>query len=234
MVPASPGLFIVGTDTGVGKTAVSVAVLRWLAGAGLRVGAYKPVATGIAAADAPGGDPLLLWEAARRPRSPQAVCPQVFAAPISPPRSSQAEGRQVDDHLLRTGLDAWSGSDVVVVEGAGGLFSPLSAETVGADLARDLQLPVVIVDAARLGGIGRTLCCVRAARSEGLRIAACVFSEGSAVAYDSDSQRRVARQTADDLAALVPGVPVTILWHNASSFDPPIDWWQIAVAGRGS
>ena len=75
------GLFIAGTDTGVGKTAVSAAVLRWLGGAGRRVGTYKPVATGIAAADTPGGDPFLLWEAAGRPLSPEAVCPQVFAAP---------------------------------------------------------------------------------------------------------------------------------------------------------
>ena len=228
------GLFIAGTDTGVGKTAVSAAVLRWLGGAGRRVGTYKPVATGIAAADTPGGDPFLLWAAAGRPLSPEAVCPQVFAAPISPPRSSQAEGRRVDDKLLRAGLDVWSDWEVIVVEGAGGLFSPLGNSTIGADLARDLQLPVVIVDAARLGGIGRTLCCVRAARAEGLRIAACVFSEVSPNSEDPDGQRRVAQQTATDLATLVPDVPVTVLWHGASRFDPPIDWWQVALAGTGS
>jgi dethiobiotin synthetase len=227
-----PGLFVVGTDTGVGKTAVAVGILRWLVATGRRVGAYKPVATGITTADAPGGDPFLLWEAADRPLSPRLVCPQVFAAPLSPPRSSRAEGRQVNDQLLREGLAAWRDSQAIVVEGAGGLFSPLGEATLGADLARDLRLPVVIVDAARLGGIGRTLCCVRAARAEGLHVAACVFSEVVPPASLPEDSRAIARHTAADLAALLPGLPVTSLWHGDHSFDPPIDWWRAALTGR--
>lgn len=222
---------MVGTDTGVGKTAVAAGILRALVQAGRQVGAYKPVATGIATAVEPGGDPTLLWEAASRPRSPREVCPQVFAAPLSPPRSSRAEGRTVDDALLRTGLIAWQSMEVVVVEGAGGLFSPLGHQTLGVDLARDLGLPLVIVDAARLGGIGRTLCTARAARAEGLLIAACVFSEVAAPAggRSSEPDRSIARQTAADLAALLPEVPVTVLWHDAAEFDPPLDWWSLAT-----
>ncbi|MFM1903030.1 MAG: hypothetical protein RLZZ440_930 [Planctomycetota bacterium] len=227
------GLFVVGTDTGVGKTAAAAAILRELVKAGRRVGAYKPVASGIGSADAPDGDPLLLWEAAGRPRSPREVCPQVFKAPLSPPRSSEAEGLRVDDTLLRTGLRAWQDSEIVIVEGAGGLFSPLSHTTLGADLARDLRLPLVIVDAARLGGIGRTLCAARAAQAEGLEVRACVFSEVRDPAVPAAEQdRRIARQTANDLAALLPAVAVTILWHDATGFDPPVDWWGLA-AGVG-
>ena len=225
------GLFVVGTDTDVGKTAAAAALVRWLVAAGREVGVYKPVATGIHAADAPGGDPLLLWEAAGRPLAPEAVCPQVFRAPLSPPRSSRAEGRHVDDHLLRTGIEAWSGCEIVVVEGAGGLFSPLGKTTLGADLARDLGLPLVIVDAARLGGIGRTLCAVRAARAEGLCVAACVFSQVSPATTHPAGEEALVQDTAADLAALVPDVPVTILWHGARSFDPPIDWWRAAMLG---
>lgn len=226
----APGLFVVGTDTGVGKTAVAAAILRALVQSGRRVAAYKPVATGIATAAEPEGDPVRLWEAAGRPFSPREVCPQVFAAPLSPPRSSLAEGRRVDDALLRTGLAAWQSMEFVVVEGAGGLFSPLGHQTLGVDLARDLGLPLVIVDAARLGGIGRTLCAARAARAEGLLIAACVFSEVAAPAGGpSDPDRSIARQTAADLAALVPEIPVTILWHDAAEFDPLLDWWAVAM-----
>lgn len=226
----APGFFVVGTDTGVGKTAVAAGILRSLVQSGRRVGGYKPVASGIATATDPGGDPVRLWEAAGRPLSPHEVCPQVFAAPLSPPRSSLAEGRRVDDALLRTGLTAWQSMDVVVVEGAGGLFSPLGHATLGVDLARDFGLPLVIVDAARLGGIGRTLCAARAARAEGLLIAACVFSEVAAPAGGpGDPDRSVARQTATDLAALLPEVPVTILWHDAAEFDPPLDWWAVAT-----
>lgn len=224
------GVFVVGTDTGVGKTAVAAGILQAVVRSGRRVGAYKPVATGIATAAEPMGDPARLWEAAGRPLSPQEVCPQVFAAPLSPPRSSLAEGRQVDDALLRTGLAAWHSIEFLVVEGAGGLFSPLGHQTLGVDLARDLGLPLVIVDAARLGGIGRTLCAARAARAEGLRIAACVFSEVAAPAGGpSDPDRSIARQTAADLADLLPEVPVTILWHGAAEFDPPLDWWALAA-----
>lgn len=226
----APGLFVVGTDTGVGKTAVAAGILRSLVRSGRRVGAYKPVATGIATATEPGGDPARLWEAAGRPRSIHEVCPQVFAAPLSPPRSSLAEGRAVDDALLRTGLIPWQSMEAMLVEGAGGLFSPLGHQTLGVDLARDLALPLVIVDAARLGGIGRTLCTARAARAEGLTIAACVFSEVAAPSGGlGDPDRSIARQTAADLATLLPDVPVTVLWHDADEFDPPLDWWALAT-----
>lgn len=229
----SAGLFVVGTDTGVGKTAVAAAMLRQLAAEGHAVGAYKPVATGLPRLEAADGDPFLLWEAAGRPRTLADICPQVFKAAISPPRSGRAEGRRVDERLLRTGLDAWSSAEVVVVEGAGGLFSPLGEATLGVDLAREFGFPLVIVDAARLGGIGRMLCSVRAARAEGLAVAACVFSEVAASDPESEEQI-VARHTADDLAALVEHVPVTVLWHGTAEFDPPIDWWQVATSALRS
>ena len=154
--------FDTGTDTDVGKTAVAVALVRGLMRdglrSGLRVGVYKPVASGVPPGGAAGSDVARLWEAAGRPLSMEAVCPQMFSAMISPPRSARAEGRRVDDARLRSGFDAWRDvSDIVIVEGAGGLFSPLGDATLNSDLARDLDLPLVVVDAARLGAIGRTL-----------------------------------------------------------------------------
>lgn len=225
------GLFVVGTDTDVGKTAVAVAILRGLVAAGRRVAAYKPVASGIATAAEPGGDPERLWEAAGRVGEITAVCPQCFPAPLSPPRAAEAAGRTVNEPLLRAGLQAWRDHDIVVVEGAGGLFSPLARATLGADLAIEFGYPLVVVDAARLGAIGRTLATVRAARAAGLVVAACVLSHVAPPRGEFDDpagDSGIARANAADLKRLLPAMPVTLLPHGASGFDPLLDWWALA------
>jgi len=217
-----PGIFITGTDTDVGKTAVAVAVARQLVGCGVRVGVYKPVATGGL------GDAQALWEAAGRPLTLAAVCPQSFAAPISPPHSARAEARQVDEPLLERGLDPWrQASDFLIVEGAGGLFSPLSDAVSNADLAARLGLPLVVVDAARLGAIGRTLAAVTAARARGLVVAASVLSHTVPVDPgdpDPTSAGRIARDSAADLAARLAPLPVATLGHGARRIMPPLDF----------
>jgi dethiobiotin synthetase len=225
------GLFVVGTDTDVGKTAVAVAMLRGLVAAGRQVAAYKPVASGIAAAAEPGGDPERLWEAAGRVGAIAAVCPQCFPAPLSPPRAARVAGRMVDEPLLRAGLAAWRECEIVVVEGAGGLFSPLAARTLGADLAREFGYPLVVVDAARLGAIGRSLATVRAAQAAGLAVAACVLSQVApprGACDDPVGEAALAAANTVDLRQLLPGIPVTLLPHGASEFTPPLDWWALA------
>jgi dethiobiotin synthetase len=219
------GLFVTGTDTDVGKTAVACAIARQLVAAGTRVGVYKPAASGAGTA-AP--DVVRLWEAAGRPLTPAQVCPQSFAAPIAPPRSARAEGRVVDERLLRDGLEPWwTASDIVVVEGAGGLFSPLGDTLLNADLARELGLPLVVVDAARLGAIGRTLATVTAARASGLTVAAVVLSHTQPLTgslADPASAASIARDSAADLAARLAPLPVAVLAHDAARIDPAIDF----------
>lgn len=223
------GLYLAGTDTGVGKTAVAVAVVRQLVGAGVRVGVYKPVASGVSPDALAASDPGLLWEAAGRPLSPSAVCPQWFRAAIAPPRSARVEGRRVDESLLRSGIAPWvEASDFVVVEGAGGLYSPLGDVSLNVDLARDLALPLVIVDAARLGAVGRTLATVRAARADGLRVAAVVLSHadpaGGGDPHDPAAAENVGRYALDELSARLAPVPVGLLGHAARRVAPEIDW----------
>jgi dethiobiotin synthetase len=236
---AGSGLFVTGTDTDVGKTAVAVAIVRGLMRdglqSGLRVGVYKPVASGVPTGGAAGSDIARLWEAAGRPLSMEAVCPQRFEAAISPPRSALAEGRRIDETLLRSGFDAWrNASDIVIVEGAGGLFSPLGETTLNVDLARDLDLPLVVVDAARLGAIGRTLAVVRAARAEGLHVAAVVLSQiehsGNSPANPASPQA-IAIHSASDLAERLRPVPVTMLAHHATAIEPDLDWLTLARSG---
>lgn len=228
---AAAGLFLAGTDTDVGKTRVAAAILRTLRSAGSIVAAYKPVASGFASVDDERSDAWVLWDAAGRRGTPQDVCPQSFSAAIAPPSSARAEGRHVDERLLRSGfVTRLTAGDVVVVEAAGGLFSPIADETLGIDLARDFSLPLVVVDAARLGAIGRTLGIVRAARAEGLRLAAVVLSHTTPPGDDDGpaSPRTIAREAAAEIARRT-GVRVTILDHGAERMPPDIDWLALAT-----
>ena len=237
---AGCGLFVTGTDTDVGKTAVAVAIVQSLLQQrrhpGLRVGVYKPVASGAMPGSFPQSDAMRLWEAAGRPLSLEAVCPQRFAAPISPPRSARAAGHRVDERLLRDGFTVWrDSSDIVIVEGAGALFSPLGDATNNADLARDLDLPLVVVDTARLGAIGRTLAVVEAAAARGLRLAAVVLSHAEPLAGGADdpsSPRAIARDSASDVADLIRPVPVAVLGNDAAAIEPELDWLSLASCGR--
>jgi dethiobiotin synthetase len=163
------GLFITGTGTEVGKTYVAAMLARALAGQGEKVGVYKPVASGCSASDdgqLTCEDAMQLWQAAGRPGSLAAVCPQRFTAPLAPPRAAAEEGRQVDPLLLRQGFEPWRrNSTVVLVEGAGGLLSPLSDADDNATLAADLGLPLLVVVANELGAINAARQTVLAART---------------------------------------------------------------------
>jgi len=173
------GLFVTGTDTDVGKTFVGAIIVRSLTRQGYRVGVYKPVASGceIVGGELQSSDAVALWEAAGRPGLLSDVCPQRFAAPLAPNLAAAAEGRSVDPQLLRSGLESWADRcDLVVVEGAGGLFSPISQADFVVDLARELAYPVIIVAANRLGTINATILTIQAAERAGLRISGVVLN----------------------------------------------------------
>lgn len=230
----SPGLFLCGTDTDVGKTAVAVAIVRELFRQGVAVGVCKPVASGVGP---DGGDPQRLWEAAGCPGRLAEVCPQAFAAALAPARAAAAEGRAIDDAVLVDAVNVWRArSEFVVVEGAGGLYSPLSPRLLNADLARTLALPLVVCDDARLGAIGRTLAVVTAARSEGHPLAAVVLSQvadpGAAGEEDPQSPTAIAISGLEDLRERLAPTPVLLLRHRAEQIEPAIDW-QLAACGAG-
>ena len=127
---------------------------------GKRVGVYKPVASGC---EMRGGklvspDAVALWEAAGQPGTLEQVCPQMFAAPLAPHLAARAEGRRVDAANCASGIDFWRETcDVVLVEGAGGLMSPISDDDYNADLAAEFGYPLVVVAANELGTINATL-----------------------------------------------------------------------------
>jgi len=162
-------LFITATDTDVGKTWVTAALARTLVAAGKSVGVYKPVASGCALN--PCGQPVsddaqALWHAAGRPRSLDDVCPQRFLAPLAPPLAAAEEGIAVNEELLVAGFEPWrAASEIVFVEGAGGLLSPLSANLNSLDLARALHLPLLVVAANRVGVMHQVLALLHSARA---------------------------------------------------------------------
>ncbi len=173
-------LFVTGTDTSVGKSWVASLILRQLRSDNVRIGAYKPVCSGAEILDdgtRVWPDPVALANAINWTGELDAICPQRFSIPVVPNVAARLEGREVSDSLLRTGLCRWEETaDYVVVEGAGGLLCPLSDRTTVADLAADLQTPLVIVAANRLGVINHTLLTVEVARSRGLKTAAVVLN----------------------------------------------------------
>ena len=217
------GLFITGTDTGVGKTAVAVAITAATRSTGIRVGVYKPVASGVVFDGS--SDVERLWMAAGKPRSLHAVCPQAFEAAIAPVQAALIEGKQVDETLLRDGLLSWQAcSDFLVVEGAGGLFSPLGRHSLNSDVARDLNFPLVIVDDARLGMIGRTLTTVRAAQAEGLQICKVVVSHTEPLNGSLDdpcSRARIVQDGIRELVERLEGIPVKELTYGSSVLTNP-------------
>lgn len=222
------GLFITGSDTGVGKTYVGALVARALRGAGYRVGVYKPVASGCRRI---GGrvvsdDARTLWEAAGRPGPLDRVCPQRFLAPLAPHLAARHEGKHLDLKRLRTGLDFWRHhADVVLVEGIGGLMSPLDDEHYVADLAYEFRLPLLVVVRNALGAINQTLQTLIAAATfrDGLEVAGIVLNNPTVPG--DDPSRATNRQ---ELAGrCVPPVLAEVPW-GASDFDTPVDWPAVA------
>lgn len=224
----TPGLFITGTDTGVGKTYVASLIVRALAAAGLRVGVYKPAASGCRRQDGLllSDDALALWNAAGRPGALAAVCPQCFAAPLAPHLAAQAQGETIDPVRLRRGLDYWRDrSDVVVIEGAGGLLSPLGDDEYVADLALDFGYPLVVVTANRLGTIHQTLATLVAAATfrGGLEVAGVILNEPGVRPTDESTASNY-----DELCRrCVPPVLARAAWQ-AEGFDRQVDWYALA------
>jgi dethiobiotin synthetase len=221
------GLFITGTGTGVGKTYVAALIAKALVKSGTRVGVYKPVASGCEFRDGKlvSPDAMSLWDAAERPATLEEVCPQMFAAPLAPHLAARAEGAHIDDALLRTGLEFWrSTSDVVIVEGAGGLMSPISDDGYNADLAAEFGYLLVIVAANQLGTINATLQTLIAAKSfrDGLRVAGVVLNSPTAANDDASTA-----SNRDELA-LRCDAPLLAEVAYGGGFEQEVDWWKLA------
>lgn len=168
------GLFVTGTDTGVGKTVVSVALLRLALRRGLRPIPFKPAETGCAPHPA---DARALWLAARPPVSEADVCLYALRLPAAPAQAAAAEGAHIDLQRIvdQAGVLAGKG-DLLIVEGAGGLLVPYAAGLTCADIAGRLSLPLLIVARTALGTVNHTALTLREAARASLDIAGVILN----------------------------------------------------------
>ncbi len=166
--------FVTGTDTGVGKTFVSCALLQALARRHPRVVGMKPVAAGLVQTpDGWDSEDAIALRAASTVRVPAALDnPVRLPDPLSPHLAAERAGTRIDiPHLAACQRELAQHADAMVVEGAGGFLVPLSPTLTGADLAQALGLPVLLVVGLRLGCLNHALLSAEAIRARGLTLA---------------------------------------------------------------
>lgn len=182
---APRGLFVTGTDTGVGKTLVACELIRRLRGRGVDACGMKPVETGVGP-DGP-QDALALRAAAGGGDPLDDVCPQRFALPAAPRVAAEVEGTGVDVARIDASFARLAARhECVIAEGAGGLLVPISDGVDMATLASRLGLPLLVVARARLGTINHTLLTLEVGRARGLGVAGVVVSRGEGPLSSAD------------------------------------------------
>jgi dethiobiotin synthetase len=173
--------FVTGTDTGVGKTLISCALLQGFAAQGKRAYGFKPVAAGC---DEHGHneDALALRAISTSQLTYEQVNPYCFAHAIAPHLAASAAGVKIEMPRIRTAFEALAGqADEVVVEGAGGYLVPLNDQYSFADIPRKLDIPLIVVVGMRLGCLNHALLTMAAIESHQLECAgwvANVLDEG--------------------------------------------------------
>ncbi len=171
---ASKGLFIAGTDTGVGKTLIACAMLHGFAARGLRVAGMKPVAAGAVRRRGVWhhDDVMQLCAAANVDAALASVNPYCFAPAIAPHIAAQEAGTTIRMAVIQKSyLRLERNTDLVVVEGVGGLLVPLGGRLNAVDIPVRLDLPVVLVVGLRLGCLNHALLTVAALQARGLHLA---------------------------------------------------------------
>jgi dethiobiotin synthetase len=187
--PPAEGLFILGTDTDVGKSYLGSRWVRQALECHIAIGAYKPVASGVS----PWGpeeamtlsdsqlDDGWRYHRALGGRYPlDWINPQRFPDPLAPEEAAKKIGKHVDESLLLDGAARWSGRcEFLLVEGAGGVWSPISRSMTNADLAARLGYPVILVADNRVGAVHQTLSSLAAIAASGLAVQAIVLNSRS-------------------------------------------------------
>jgi dethiobiotin synthetase len=171
-VAFAAGIFVTGTDTGVGKTVVACAMLRRWVAKGTRAVGMKPVAAGIAAGAACNEDVAALAAAGNVDAPLSLRNPFAFAPAIAPHIAAAESAIAIDLECIRAAYDLLAArADRVIVEGAGGAWVPLDARRDMLDVALVLSLPVLLVVAVRLGCLNHALLSAHAVHARGLALA---------------------------------------------------------------
>ena len=213
--------FVTGTDTGVGKTVVTAAVLAAARKRGLSVACMKPVESGVG--DDADSDACALAATAGLPVQQTAL--YRFADPVAPGVAAERVGKVIDFERIWDRLQALEAGrpDLLLVEGAGGLLVPLGAGRMMADLIRELALPLIVVARDGLGTINHTLLTVEVAVSRGLPVAGIVLSRTSRDPLDGqENLREIERALGGDppVLGIVPYLSDRSPASLASAGDP--------------
>lgn len=205
------GIFVTGTDTDVGKTWVGQQLIRQLISSDMSVVPRKPVESGWQADNFIKTDAWKLATAASCANELDKVCPNRFKAAISPVRAAALEKQTLSlESVSQQCLADLQKDDFLYVEGAGGFFSPLVSDGLNADLAKALNLPVLLVAADRLGCINHILLTLAAIKSYGLHTVGIVLNQTGYSGGDS------AMNNLKDLLVLTK-VPVFQLRYDEKS-----------------
>ncbi len=199
------GLFVTGTDTGVGKTLITAGIAHALRARGIDVGVMKPVETGCStrAGGLQPPDALTLREAAEVRDALDLINPYRFREPLAPMVAAERSRRRVDvERLLERFGCLADRHTVMLVEGAGGLLAPITEKLSFLDLAVRLQLPVLVVIGSRLGALNHARLTVDAALAARIPIAGVIVNRATA-------ERSLARTT--NLSALRRLLPIPVL-----------------------
>jgi len=206
---SSRGVFVTGTDTGVGKTLVAAALACYLRREGVDVGVMKPAESGVTEPSALGPDAALLQWAATTEDAPELVSPYRLRPPLAPSLAAQEEGAHIDiERILFAKSALEQRHEFLIVEGAGGLFVPLAGGLLIADLVLQLGLPLLVVCRPGLGTINHTLLTVHAARTMGISLAGFVINgmPEHPDAAEASAPHTLASLASADLLGVLPRV----------------------------
>ena len=212
----SQGIFVTGTDTGVGKTAACCALLHALAARGVRARPLKPIAAGAVAFERgwANEDTLALRAAAELHDTPlEEITPILLREPLAPEIAAAVEGRRITLAPVRAAFDrAAKAAPFVVVEGVGGFNVPLAGDLDTVDLAQELRLPVVLVVGLRLGCLNHAMLTAQAIERASLPFAGWIANpiDPAMRAIDENVaalEQRLAAPLLGRLPHLVPPLP---------------------------
>ena len=225
------GVFITGTDTGVGKTFFSCGLAALLREFGYKVGVMKPAETGCDK-----GDGRFVPEDAETLKAASGcelpltqICPYQFREPLAPSAAGEREGVRIDvDRLMHIFSEISHKHDMTIVEGAGGLMVPILPGYTYADLVKVLKLPVIVVAANKLGMINHLLLTLEHASCKGLSVLAYVLNQ-------IDSMPSLAAETNRETLSALTAVPCAAEFpfcHMEPGQLPPVDWFEEKLEPR--
>jgi dethiobiotin synthetase len=174
------GYFITGSDTDVGKTYIACAIVRQLNHRGIKTETRKPAESGCDLSndgDLIAHDAAALQQANANHETIERICPNRYRAALAPHRAARLEAQTVTLQALIDACERDDPAHCLIVEGAGGFYSPLAEDGLNADLANALQLPIIIVVDDRIGAVNQALMTLQAVNSSKLHVAAVILNQ---------------------------------------------------------